>query len=179
MNAFVIEQIKEVSVFGNDFIPPVILLLVLFVYFSSIGLKKDTLILTIACFSYVYASVLKLIFREPRPSLIGLTIRTPADLYGFPSSHVIFYVSFFGFLLYICLTRKKINKWIRILISLLCVYLIVLIGASRVLLGVHTVLDALGGYVFGAVYLASLIILDKRLKRYLKKSIPEDQNKNN
>lgn len=75
-------------------------------------------------------------------------------------------IGFYGFLIY--LIYKKIeNKKIKYpLIGLLTV-LILLIGISRIYLGVHYATDVLGGFIIGFIYLTLFIkymYKNKRIK---------------
>ncbi len=177
MNSFVIDQIKSVSFFGNGLLFPFLIFAVYSAYFWYRKYKREAILLISSVFSYVYTSALKLFFQHERPSLEGVPLRTFADVYSFPSGHVIFYVSFFGFLVYVALTSKKLNKWVRIITASISTYLILLVGASRVLLGVHWVKDVLAGYMFGIVYLAVMIFIDLRLEKKSRDTMTEYQKK--
>jgi undecaprenyl-diphosphatase len=82
---------------------------------------------------------------------------------SFPSGHVLFYISFYGFLLYLCLVLVKKGTlkfiYVGILISLL-----VLIGLSRIYLGAHWFSDVMGAYLLGFLWLTFLSYIYKRRK---------------
>jgi membrane-associated phospholipid phosphatase len=95
-------------------------------------------------FSTVINSVLKIAFHTPRPFekldfIEGKRIQT-ATGYSFPSGHTQSSTTFFTTLAVII--RKRI-------FSVFAVIIILLIGVSRVYLGVHWPVDVLGGWFFG------------------------------
>lgn len=78
------------------------------------------------------------------------------DGYSFPSGHALGATVFYGFLLFLILRYSK-NNWIRKLFSAILPLLILLIGASRVYLGVHWVTDVIAGWAIGGIILAAII----------------------
>ena len=91
--------------------------------------------------------LLKIFFHHPRP-LDGLI---PADdPYSFPSGHAVIAVAFYGMLVTILLNRFPNNRFVRVGGIVLAGSLILLIGASRIVLGVHYPQDVLAGYAIGA-----------------------------
>jgi len=91
--------------------------------------------------------VAKMVFHRARP-LHGLVIETD---YSFPSGHATAAMALYGFLLFYLLRKKTIPTPIKILVLVLGVALILLIGISRLYLGVHYLSDVLAGYVVGAI----------------------------
>lgn len=90
----------------------------------------------------------KIFFDRPRP-MNALLIETSAS---FPSAHATVAVSFYGFILYLLL--KKMNKKRdQILVALFGLILILLIGFSRLYLGVHYLSDVLAGFLIGFLWL--------------------------
>lgn len=85
--------------------------------------------------------ILKILFHIPRPTAAPLELLTD---YSFPSGHAMNNLVLFGG---IALFLKQKTFWIFTVIWLL------LIGISRIYLGVHTVTDVLGGYAFGLILL--------------------------
>ena len=90
---------------------------------------------------------------RPRPSspLIHVYMPEPG-IPSFPSGHVENDVVYYGFLLYLSLTKPVSEwryRWILIPFQLYAVLNILLIGFSRVLEGSHWLTDALAGYVVG------------------------------
>ncbi len=89
-------------------------------------------------------------------------IPRPVDMYGgavhwaFPSSHAAMSVVVFGFLAMLC-CRELSARW-RWLPVALGVFLITVIGASRLYLGAHWFSDVAGGYSLGTAWLVLLII---------------------
>jgi undecaprenyl-diphosphatase len=135
---------------------------------GSLGLyllKKphDSAILII---STTGAVVISLIFKDlvsrprPDPLLINqlATYKVPDS---FPSGHVLFFIGFIGYLLY--LAHIYIPKsWKKILLELCLVLLLILMGLSRIFLGAHWFSDTLGAYLVGSVWLLGVITLRRR-----------------
>lgn len=98
---------------------------------------------------------LKLIFQRDRP--IGYRL-IEMDGFSFPSGHAMVSMAFYGLLIYIIskLVKKKPLKIILIIIN---IAIIVLIGISRVYLGVHYLSDVVTGYSISIIYLLLLIKL--------------------
>ena len=101
-------------------------------------------------------SLLRALIGRPRPSPSLVHVVTHATTFGFPSGHVIHYVTLFGFCFYI-VRRTWRSGPLRNLTLALMVLLVVLVGPSRVYLGAHWPSDVLGGYLFGAVWLAGTV----------------------
>ncbi len=100
----------------------------------------------------------KIIFHRARPE----TALYLENSFSFPSGHATISVAFYGFLAY-CLIRN-IKKWkykVDALFTTLVV--ILLIGFSRLYLGVHYVSDIWGGYLAGAIWLIIAISLSEYL----------------
>jgi membrane-associated phospholipid phosphatase len=71
-------------------------------------------------------------------------------------AHVVFFVQYFGFLLFLRSARAD-QISLRLLIWLLVGSPIVLVGFSRVYVGAHWPSDALGGYLLGAILLFLMV----------------------
>ena len=70
---------------------------------------------------------------------------------------------FYGFLTYL-LYRSKLNKSVKIIILIMVLFLILLIGISRIYLGVHYTSDVIGGFLWGSTLLILIIVLTKKGK---------------
>lgn len=131
---------------------------------ASIFLVKDKkyskLIILNLVLSFILNKILKLIIARPRPPRLRLVIENG---YSFPSGHSMVSFAFYGFLIYLInknIKNKKIKYPLIVLLSLL----ILLIGISRIYLGVHYVTDVLGGYIIGLIYLMVFIKILKKKK---------------
>ena len=84
-----------------------------------------------------------------RPGFMG-------DFHGstssFPSGHASGALVFYGFLIYLFVISKLESKW-KWLINLAFSVLIILIGLSRLYLGVHFFTDIVAGYLFSLAWL--------------------------
>ncbi len=93
--------------------------------------------------------LLKNIVQRPRPTEYRLIDESG---YSFPSGHSMVSAAFYGLFIYLIFKNVK-NKYIKWgAISLLSI-LIILIGASRIYLGVHYTSDVLAGFLISISYL--------------------------
>lgn len=106
--------------------------------------------------------VLKFIVKRPRPSDLFLIVETG---YSFPSGHSMVSLSFYGLLIYFIYKYFK-NKKLKIFLITLFFLIIVLIGVSRVYLGVHFVSDVISGFLLSLSY---LIIFIKVINKFILK----------
>jgi membrane-associated phospholipid phosphatase len=108
-------------------------------------------------------AVLKDLFAHPRPFQLDPTVQlhdVGVGGYGLPSGHSQNAVVLWGS---IAAGFRKTWLWV------LAIVLVVLIGFSRVYLGVHFPTDVLGGWAVGAVLLALYVALGPRIEAWLKR----------
>lgn len=90
-------------------------------------------------------TILKVAFARPRPPVPHLTT---VGFYSFPSGHAMNAMVFYGILAYL-LTRITPSLALRRATLAVAAIVILLIGLSRLYLGVHYPSDVLGGYLAG------------------------------
>lgn len=103
--------------------------------------------------SFILNRVIKAIVRRPRPEAFALVIENG---YSFPSAHSMVGFAFYGFIIYLMLKSNK-GRRPKIIYTSLLSLLVVLIGISRVYLGVHYITDVLGGFLIALLYLILFI----------------------
>jgi membrane-associated phospholipid phosphatase len=111
--------------------------------------------------------LLKAIFQTPRPDPAEVRVLYPESGggYAFPSGHSQGSVVFWGVVAW---QIGRAWAWIAALI------LMILIGVSRLYLGVHWPIDVVGGWAIGAVILGLYIIYDTThpVRGFMPKTIP-------
>lgn len=112
--------------------------------------------------------VLKRIVQRPRPTEYRLIEESG---YSFPSGHSMVSAAFYGFFIYLIFKNVK-NKYIKWISIFSLSLLIILIGISRIYLGVHYTSDVMAGFVISISY---LVIFTSIVNDYLDK--PKDENK--
>lgn len=132
----------------------VTVLSLIFIKDKKVGLFMSIDLVVITIFQYI----LKFVFQRNRPIGINLVEETS---YSFPSGHSLTAMAFYGFIIY--LIYKSNLKYKKIYVIALSI-LILLIGLSRVYLGVHFITDVLGGFTFSLFY---VIIFINTIKKYL------------
>jgi undecaprenyl-diphosphatase len=100
-------------------------------------------------------NILKVIFQRPRPKTDMYVFS-----YSFPSGHVFSATVIYGFCIYLTFRFIK-NATVKWMVSALLALLILLIGFSRVYLGVHWLSDVLAGYATGFAWLLFSIFFAK------------------
>lgn len=113
-------------------------------------------------------NVLKLFFQRPRPTIDPLFDLSAS--FSFPSGHAMNSFIFYCLLAYFVYHFTK-NRTLSIWASIAALGLILLIGLSRVYLGVHYPSDVIAGYIAGLFVFVTAIVLDKtvtwlKLRRY-------------
>jgi membrane-associated phospholipid phosphatase len=97
---------------------------------------------------------MKTIFARPRPVFTNPLLIEQS--FSFPSAHAMTSLITYGILAYF-LWHEVHNRIVRILIVFAAVLLVVLVGISRMTLGVHYLSDVLGGFIAGGIWLGMCI----------------------
>ncbi len=115
----------------------------------------------VALISNGFATGLKWFFHSPRPYWINQNVQaiSIASSYGFPSGHALTSSNVFG---RITIWLKK--NWLKAIF----LFIILLIGISRIYLGIHFISDVLAGWLFGAALLFSITKLEILIKTRFK-----------
>lgn len=125
--------------------------------------KASIYLIIITIISTVFNFLTKNIVLRNRPNHLRLIEETG---YSFPSGHAMGSIAFYGFIIFL-LSKSKINKNLKIFLSVIIGLTIFLIGISRIYVGVHYPSDIIGGFLLGYIILISSIeFLTK--KGYLK-----------
>lgn len=116
------------------------------------------------------STVLKISFNRPRPDVFPWRTQH-VGLASFPSGHAMTSIVVYGTLAFL-IARLAPRAWQRRLIWTLAVVVIVLVGLSRLYLGVHYPSDVLGGFVLGGAW-AVTCALGMEAVRYFRTRRPE------
>ena len=101
---------------------------------------------------------LKVLIARPRPSADLVTVIKQLGDNSFPSGHVLFFTTLFGFLLYLAYTLLK-HSWRRTLLLVLLLGLLGIIGPSRIYVGEHWASDVVAANLLGSVWLALSVLV--------------------
>ena len=108
--------------------------------------------------SSVLLTALKFAFKRVRPEPFFETI-LPAS-YSFPSGHSLASFCFYGALATILTTRIKSFR-LKIIVWMAATAMILLVGISRIYLGVHYPSDVVAGYAVGLIWVMTIAVGDK------------------
>lgn len=101
--------------------------------------------------------LLKSFFARERPIDISLIDESG---YSFPSGHSLTSMAIYGFIIYI-IYISKLSRKLKIFLITIFSLLILIVGFSRIYLGVHFFTDVVGGFTFSISYLIIYINLIK------------------
>lgn len=118
------------------------------------GRRSESMTVAIAAFGALGLNLLlKQLFERSRPELWSRTVEV--KFYSFPSGHAMLSIVIYGLLGYLLARRYPRQRgWVIAATSLL----IILIGFSRLYLGVHWLTDVIAGYAAGFVWLVACIL---------------------
>lgn len=145
MNPIFTFIVKMVTNIGG----PVIILSICVVLLSlSATRKKYGIPVTITVLiSFLLNLVLKNIFARPRPDVLRLITETS---FSFPSGHSMINAALYTILILLILKNSSF-KIKKVIISIVLLMLFVLIGISRIYLGVHYLGDVIAGWTLGVL----------------------------
>lgn len=128
--------------------------------FLSLGLlvvrsdwRAARLLALAMCGAVGFDTSIKWIVQRPRPDEVYA--HTMPTTYSFPSGHALYGFTFYLAIAWIVGQRSG-NNWTKGVWGLATI-MVVLIGASRIFLGVHYTSDVLGGYLIAAVWLVFIL----------------------
>lgn len=130
-----------------------IIILVIIVLLLKMNRKNQKILSFTVIITVLSNQIIKNIVKRPRPSHIRLIKQGG---YSFPSGHAMISIAVYGFLLYYVQTNCK-NKKKKSFISALLIILILMIGCSRIYVGVHYPTDIIGGYCL-SIYILKMVI---------------------
>jgi len=110
------------------------------------------------------SKLLKDFFERPRPDLEHLV---QVKSYSFPSGHAMVGMIVYFMIAYLLLEEAK-TKAGKITIAVITAILLLLIGASRIILQVHYPSDVLGGYAIGYLWVVIWILLYNYFKKRIR-----------
>jgi undecaprenyl-diphosphatase len=132
---------------GNEVI--IVLLILLGFYFIYKRLWHELTLMAIGMTgqALLFLSLTKLIARPRPPTQLWIILKIP----GFPSGHAIAVIVFYGLMAYLLAPNMPSTfwKWIVVFAAL---FLIGLVGFSRIFTGGHYLTDVLAGYAVGIAW---------------------------
>jgi undecaprenyl-diphosphatase len=149
-----LEFMRAVSVFGNTWKPFAITTVTALGFLAFSRRTEAAGLVLSAGGSAILNSLIKNLIARPRPTSELVTIYRDLHTQSFPSGHVTFYVSFFGFLFFVAYALLPLRSLARRAALTLILLPIVLVGFSRVYLGAHWPSDTLGAYLMSGLWLA-------------------------
>lgn len=105
-----------------------------------------------------------------------MRVRPPEELrlisetgYSFPSGHAMVAASFYGFLTFM-LAQAQLSKKQKWTGEAICILSVLMVGISRIYLGVHYTTDVIGGFLVSVIY---LILYTWIVRRYFEAEEPK------
>lgn len=143
------ELMRDITALGSVSVITLIVLAVFgFVYSAGRHAAAWTILLSVIG-GAILSNFLKWGFARPRPDLVPH--ETLVYTYSFPSSHAV--LSAVTYLtLGALLARTQPNPRVKVYLLVVAVILTILVGISRVFLGVHWPTDVLAGWAIGAAW---------------------------
>lgn len=105
----------------------------------------------------VLSVTLKYGFHRARPDVFFGAL---PHSYSFPSGHSLFAFCFYGVMAGLINARVR-SLWLRVTVFSIASLMVALIGLSRIYLGVHYPSDVIAGYLAGAIWVSTMITMDR------------------
>jgi len=133
--------------------------------------RYSAVLLIIATFGGILLNgLLKMGFGRPRPQLFDWGTHVVSS--SFPSGHAMSAAVVYGTVAYLAARLQK-RHWHRVVTMLCAVILIVLIGATRLYLGVHYPSDVIAGVIIGLAWAAFCMATLEAIQLYARRRAPK------
>ena len=140
-----------------SYAPIILILLIMPGTRKKVGLPMAV---TLSASAIMGPIILKNIFAIERPDINQLV---EIGGFGYPSGHSMNALVFFG-MCAIMVLRYSNNETVKKVFPVFAVVAILLVGLSRVYLGVHTITDVIGGFLMGGVVVCASVLIERRIK---------------
>lgn len=152
--------------YPGNFVPALIIAGVVVFTLALSPLRLAIIPLALGLPADLISTGLKELVNRPRPDPTLVAVHQIWFDPAFPSSHVVHYTVFFGFLAYLLLKTDVVKKQLRIPLASLAIVLVCLIPFSRMYLGAHWPTDVLGGLLLGGSFLLVQIKVFQKFQVY-------------
>ena len=153
---------RGISFLGSTlFLFPATVAIVIWFALRKWGREAKLFAVTMAGASLLNVS-LKLTFKRPRP--VPFFDLFPPESYSFPSGHALTSACFFGALAAI-LTARITSRRNRIVVWIVATLMFLLIGFSRIYLGVHHTTDVIAGFAAALIWILVVRFVEMQLRR--------------
>ena len=145
-----------ISDLGADYMLIIMVIIIIIMIWKK-HRQEAFLFIIITFMGVLINSTQKLFFQRPRPMIDPLIVESS---YSFPSGHAMNSFVFFAVLSFYIyhFTRRKLFS---IILSLVCLFIVLLIGFSRIYLGVHYPSDIIAGYLVGFWWFIISLVIEK------------------
>jgi len=161
-NHFLLSFMDSISFIFGGWSSVLVVVIISIIVWWRIG-RLEAIMIPVGGLLTLVNTALKLAINRPRPSADLVHILSREQGNGFPSGHAFFAIVILGLLAYFAFINLK-NRVLRMLVLAGLIALILLIGTSRVYLGVHWPSDVIGGYLIGGAFLTALIWFHRTYK---------------
>ena len=140
-----------ITVFGSDYVLGVTLLLTAIILYRHGMFTEMLTAIAVGLSAKLLEQILKALFQRSRPFAIAHEVIAG---YSFPSGHSLNSIAIYGVVLLLLAVNTR-SVFFKLLILLPGWVFLFMIGASRVVIGLHWPSDVIGGWLLG-VFLVSL-----------------------
>lgn len=159
-SAWLTSVMKFFTFIGDKYQVVILSMIVMLFLFVVLRHRKELMLFIWASIgSVVLNETLKVIFARERPNIYRLSEQTG---YSFPSGHAMAALTLYAVLAYL-LWRHVSSRGGRGILLVSAIVVIVIIGISRIYLGVHYPSDIIAGYMMSGCWLALSIWLYEKL----------------
>jgi len=155
---------KFITLLGSTLFLSLVCICVFVIFIKKKWKRAAVLLMITMAGAVILNFVLKISFERARPVPF---FETPLpESYSFPSGHSLYAVCFYVGLAWL-ITSRLSNSLTQFVIWIFAVFLCLLIGLSRIYLGVHYPSDVVAGFAAAIVWLSAVISIDYMIKKRL------------
>ena len=148
--------IKVFTWIGSGYVvAPITIIAFVLLFFVYQYREQAFLLVTVVVGTVILNGLLKLYFKRERPEIYRILEETG---FSFPSGHTMMAFSLYTIIAYI-LWRNVKTTLNRVLLILFTTFMIVIIPASRIYLGVHYPSDIVGGFIASALWVSIVMVV--------------------